>query len=258
MSSFRGIGSAPLNDFLFDIASGKVPGHMVGTMFGRNTDLDTGDDALVWDYGHILNREVYLLADTELFVSSTSTSDTNVGIIIEGMTEDYINKKETFTITSGQSQQSVGNWFRIFKTTVITGDAPLGTMYVAESDTLTGGEPNTPAKVHDYMPFGDNRTHKSACTVPANSTVYVTRLFMGVKKGKDAVFTFSVKRAENPAFIKVSDFPVYQSTIFTSFTPPFPIQEKTDFEFTATTQNNNTEVAVNVGYVMVDNSISAL
>jgi len=245
----------PTEDLGLEIAKGNVAGHSVGTIFGRNQDLDPGTEALVWDYGATLAREVYLTADTELFMSSSNASDTSVGIIIEGMTDDYEPKTTVVLHLAGQSQQSIGSWFRIFKATVISGASPLGDMYIAEADTLALGVPDTPAKVHGYMVQGSGTTHKAAYTVPVNRTMYIGRILLGTRRGEDAVYHFHVKGETFPDFIEASNFPIYQSTIFAAFSPPFPIAEKTDIEFVATTVTNNTEVTANVGYILVDNTV---
>jgi len=247
---------AVATDFGLEVAKGNIPGHSVGTIFGRNQDLDPGAEALVWDFGPTLLREVYLTADTELFMSSSNASDVSIGLYIEGMTDDYVEKSTVVLHLAGQSQQSIGSWFRIFKVTVISGSSPLGDMYFAEADTLTLGVPNTPAKVLASLGHGSGTTHKAARTVPANHTMYINRMFLGTRRGEDAVYHFHVKGETFPDFVEASDFPLYQSALaFTPINPPFPITEKTDTEFVATTVTNNTQVVANVGYVLVDDTI---
>lgn len=238
--------------FDLEVAEGTVPGYSVGTVFGRNLDLDPAGQESIWDYGGLFS---YLTADTEIFMSSTSTADVNVGVVINGMTDDYVLKNEIHFHTEGQSQHSIGNWFRIFKMTVIAGDAPVGDLYIAEADTLTGGEPDTASKVQGHMVAGTNTTHKAAYTVPAGYRLYITRLFLGTRRGEDAVFSFYVKPETAPAFIEASDFPTYQSTLFSVFSPPFVVTEKTDFEFRATTVTNNTQASANFGYILKDNTV---
>jgi hypothetical protein len=245
----------PKSDYFMDVAKGNIPGHSVLTIFGRNKDLDPAAAALIWDYGPIQSLEVPLLVDTELFVSSTSVSDTNIGMLITGMTDDYVTKTVFHVHTIDQDQESIGSWFRLDKMTIISGDAPLGDLYIAESDTVIAGVPNTPAKVHGFMEQGTNVTHKASGTVPANHTLYVGRLFLGVRRGEDCVFSFYAKPFGAPDFIEASDFPVYQSALFETFAPPFPITEKTDFQFRGETVTNNTQASANIGAILVDNTV---
>jgi len=242
-------------DLYLEIAKGNIPGHRVLTVFGRNLDLDPATQSLIWDYGPIQALEVLLIADTELFVSSTSAADTNVGILITGMTDDYVPKTELHIHTGGQSQHSMGNWFRVDNMTVITGASAAGDLYIAEADTLTAGVPNTSSKVHGFMVQGTGTTHKASGTVPANHTLYIGRLFLGTRRGEDCVFSFYVKPETFPDFIEASDFPIYQNTLFENFIPQFPISEKTDFEFRGLTVTNNTQASANIGAILVDNTV---
>lgn len=249
--------SSPLlvANYNLELAKGNIPGHSQGNVFGRNLDLDPATPSLVWDYGPTLAQEVYLTADTELFMSSTSASDTNVGVLIQGMTDDYVLKNEVHLHTEGQTQHSVGNWFRIFNMMNVSGDAAAGDMYFAEADTMSGGEPTTPAKVHAYMEQGTGRTHKAQFTVPVDHTLYFTRMRHSVRRGEDAVFKYRLRVLGWPDFIEMTEFPTYQNSPFLPLDPPSPVQEKSDFDFTASTATNNTEATFNLAYILVDNTI---
>lgn len=233
-----------------DIAKGNIPKHETGSIFGRNDDIDPAAEEMIWDHGGF---EVYLTANTELFLSSTDAADTNVGVFVWGMTDDFVTKRELHVFTSGQAQQSIGDWFRVFRIVVVSGDAPLGDLYCAQADTLTGGLPDTPTKVHLHMLVNTNTTHKASITIPADHTMYIVRLFMAVRRGEDAVIAFRSKMPDYPAFIENTTFPVYQSETFLHFDPPFVLLAKMDFEFSARTVTNNTQVTVNAGFIMVDN-----
>lgn len=233
-----------------DVAKGLIKKHETGTIFGRNRDVDPAAPELIWDFGGI---ETYLTADTEIFLSSTSASDTNVGVFVWGMTDDYNFKIETHIFTSGQSQQSIGNFFRIFRLVIVSNDAPLGDIYAAEADTLTLGVPDTDSKVHALMDQGSNITHKAGGTVPVGHTLYVHRAFMGVRRGEDAVIALRSRADTSPAFVESTSFPIYQQALFLHLDPPFIITEKTDFDFLASTVTNNTEVVLNLGFTLVDN-----
>ena len=241
----------PVEEFYFEVAKGNVADHDTGTIFGRNQDVDPAAAELLWDFGGL---EIYLTADTEVFLSSTDAGDTNVNVFVWGLDDNYNFKIETHLFTSGLSQQSIGNFFRIFRLVVVAGGAaPLGDIYCAEADTLTLGVPDTAAKVHALMAAGDGVTHKASGTVPAGYTMHVVRMFQGVRRGEDAVIVFRSKTFGAPMFVESTSFPLYQSSGFFVFDPPFIIAEKTDFEFLATTVTNNTEVTLNIGYILVRN-----
>ena len=240
--------------FNFSIAKGDVPNHSAGTIFGRNQDIDPAAEELIWDYG---GMEIYLTANTELFLSSDNAGDTDINVFAWGMTDDYVFKQQTYNFTAGQSQQSIGDFFRIFRLVIVAGNnAPLGNIYCAQADTLTAGVPDTASKVHAYMAQGTNITHKASGTVPVDHTMNVTRLFMGVRRGEDAVIQFRQKAFGAPDFVESSSFPLYQTSDFLVFDPPFEIAGKTDFEFTAITVTNNTQVSLNTAYILVDNTVT--
>lgn len=241
-------------DYALELAKGNIAGHSIDTKFGRNTDIDPATQALIWDFGPQQSLEVLLTADTELFVSSSSAADTNIGILIVGMTDTYTKQSSVHIHTQGQTQHSMGTWFRIDSMTIISGSSPQGDLYIAEADTLTLGVPNTPAKVHGFMFQGTGTTHKASGTVPAGHTLYINRVFLGVRRGEDCVFSFYAKTPDMPDFIEASDFPLYQSSVFLTFDPPFPIEEKTDFHFRGLTVTNNTQASVNIGSILVDNT----
>lgn len=233
------------------VALGLVPGHDTGTIFGRNQDVDPAAAELLWDFGGL---ETYLIADTELFLSSTNVGDTNVNVFVWGLDDEYNFKIETHLFTSGQSQQSIGSFFRLFRLVVVAGgDAPLGDIYCAQADTLILGVPQTASKVHSLMAVGTGITHKASGTVPAGYTMNVVRMFQGVRRAEDTVIVFRSKAFGAPMFVESTSFPLYQSSGFFTFSPPFVIAEKTDFEFLATTVTNNTEVTLNIGYILVEN-----
>jgi len=242
----------PTENHGLDTAKGNINGHASGTIFGRNQDIDPAAEELIWDYG---GMETYLTADTELFLSSTDAADINVGVFIWGLTDDYVFKQIIHTHTAGQAQESIGNFFRIFRMVIVSNDAPLGDIYIAETDTLTGGIPDTASKVHGFMEQGTGITHKAAGTVPVDHSMYVHRLFMGVRRGEDAVIQFRQKAFGAPDFVEASSFPLYQNSQFLTFDPPFLISGKTSFEFTATTVTNNTQVIVNTAYTLVDDTV---
>ncbi len=243
--------TSPTNLF-FEIARGKYPGVTTASILAFNPDVDIASEETIWAQG---GTYTYLTANTELFVSSTSASDTNVVLRIEGMTDDFVVKNDTITFTNGQAQQSIGNYFRIFKATVVGGSVPAGIIYIAETDTLTAGVPNTVSKIKAKMVLGANITQLGLFTVPANHTFYTVRLNTFTRKNKDAVVKVIARPEGFPGFVQTSQFPTFQNSVVLTFDPPFVLGEKTDLELRALTTTNQTEVAANVGYILIDNSI---
>ncbi|MBL4700585.1 MAG: hypothetical protein JKX85_04930 [Phycisphaeraceae bacterium] len=248
----KGGNSTPTNLF-FEIARGLVPGQSTASVLAFNPDVDLAAEETVWDQGGLYT---YLTANTELFVSSSSTSDTNVGLKIEGMTDDFVIKDTLFTFTGGQVQQSIGNFFRIFKIAVISGAEPAGDLYVAETDTLTAGVPDTASKIKAKVIQGINVTRIGLITVPANNTMFIVRLATHTRKGKDSVSKALIRPDGFPGFMEITQFPTFESSFGMPLDPPFVIDEKTDIEIRALTETNNTQAAASFAYILVDNTIA--
>jgi len=240
------------SQFFLDIARGLIPGFSTDSILSFNPDVDIASEETIWEQGGLYT---YLTADTELFFSSSDASDTNIGLKIEGMTDDFLVKNTLFTFTAGQSQQSIGVFFRIFKITVISGNSPVGDVYIAEADTLTLGVPDTASKIKTKMLQGTNISQLGAITIPLNHTMYVVRVITHTRKNKDAVIKAVVRPDGFPGFIQTTQFPSFQNSFELILDPPFVINEKTDLELRATTTTNQTEVVSNVGFILIDNSI---
>jgi len=240
------------SEYFLDIAREIVKGVSRASVLSFNPDVDIGAPETVWEQGGIYT---YLPdgIDTELFMSSTSAADTNISLKIEGMTSDYLINNVEVTFIGGQSQQTIGSFFRIFKITVISGGAaPVGDMYLAESGALTNGVPNTISEIKAKMIQGSNITQLGLFTVPANHTMYIVVIVTHIRKNKDAVISLIVKPEGFPDFIQTSQFPNFQNSFQLPLDPPFAVKEKTDVEIRATTTTNQTEVSANIGYILVN------
>lgn len=238
------------NSFLLDVSMGKVPGHRLQSVFGHNLDINAAVEETIWDQGGIYT---YLTADTELFLSSTNVLDVDVGLIITGLTADYQEKTLIHVFTGGQTQESIGNWFRIFSVKVISNTAPVGNIYVAESDTLTLGVPNTVTKIHSLVSFDENITHAAMYTIPDNHTGFIVKLFLAVRKNEDCVFNMLLRQEEEPALIEPSAFPIYQSPLYIDIDGFIPLKQRTDIQFRGTSASNNTQCTVNLGLLLIAN-----
>ncbi|WP_309498272.1 hypothetical protein, partial [Sulfurovum sp.] len=99
----RNLNSGPggtAGDYWVEAAAGNIPGSEVGSITGRN--LKVGDSVFetLWDQGGNYTR---LTADTQLYISSSSASDTAVEVTILGVTDDFQRVVRTVT-TNGQNQ----------------------------------------------------------------------------------------------------------------------------------------------------------
>ena len=60
-------------DYYLEVSKGNIPGTVAGFISGNNPDVSTTVSETIWSQG---GSYVYLTADTQLYISSSSASDT--------------------------------------------------------------------------------------------------------------------------------------------------------------------------------------
>lgn len=140
---------------------------------GRNPDVGTALED-IWNYGGV---ETLNTTPQAMFISSSNAGDTTQTYRVLGLDADWELFLETVTV-GGQSQVQIGtiSWGKIMRAWQIdAGASPAGDIYIAESDTLTLGVPNTATKVHGMIrqSDGDGTLLKASGTVPAGHKVLI-------------------------------------------------------------------------------------
>lgn len=223
-------------EFLLEVSKGNVPKHSMVTVVGATPSLGSAGTETIWDVG---GSYTYLTADTTLYISSSSASDTSVTVLVTGKDDNYNAVTQT-VITNGQTQVALGTqMFRVEICTVIGGTSPIGDLYIAESDTLTGGVPNTASKIKSKIPLSgvdvgtgfasDHITHNGFATVPAGHKWYALSVQAYVNKNVDLTFSGRF-RAENGVWINRSPSPLYQNIAYQPFNQYLQLPAKADFE----------------------------
>ena len=156
-------------DFTLEASMAQIPGWnpvlVIGTMPSTTTTYHT-----VWDVeGSSL---VPLTTNTELFISSSSASDTGA-VLIFGLDDDYIEKQEVHVLT-GTTQVSVGNWYRINRMVNVSTATAVGDIYIAQAGTWTAGVPDALTDIQSKIILGQNITHNGFFSVPAGKFMIVT------------------------------------------------------------------------------------
>ena len=137
--------------------------------FGRNATVSTSFET-VWEYG---GNETYVTSNVINTMSSSSASDTDVDVTIEGHTVSGTGADAQFTFviqtanTDGQGKVVLATPLaRVSRAYVSGATAPLGDIYIAEDDTLSGGVPTTASKVHITIlgTAGQTQSFKAATT----------------------------------------------------------------------------------------------
>lgn len=247
-------------DYFVEVSEGNINGAVMVQFTGTNLSIGNSTRETLWDQGGNYN---WLTTDTELFVSSTSASDTAVTLAVVGLDDNYLEVTRV-VVLNGQTQVAVvGDMFRIYALVVISDTTPLGEVYLAESDTLTGGVPNTASKIQSKIPLSagevgiyasNNISHNGFYTVPAGKTLRGLILFMSSPRGDDIHLQVRFRGPTgSAAFLLVANQFVYQSLGSLNFLNRGPIAEKSDVEFRVLASNPNGMMEINFEFVMVDN-----
>lgn len=235
-------------NWAIEVSRGNVEGTVWNPIGGINPNMDQDTEETIWDQGGIYT---YLTADTQLFASSSSASDTSVDILVFGLDDTYTEISRTVTVT-GQSQVALsGLMFRVHGAVVSGSTEPVGDIYIAETDTLTGGVPDTVSKIKAKITQGNNITQMALFTVPAGKTAYAVNVDYISGKG-DAITYNALARPDGGVFISAGTFELYQTA--KSFGLPGVFQtEKTDIEFRGTADNPDAVGTVFYDFVLIDN-----
>lgn len=252
-------------DYLTEVAAGRVPGASSGFIVGLNRDVGATNSESVTDHG---GNYTYLTANTQLYVSSSSASDTDVDITLVGLDEDYAPITLTAN-TNGQSQValSAATAFRVYVVSVSGSTSPVGDLYIAETDTLTSGVPDTATKIKAKIPLtvdmagapmntgtayaSDNISHLGLYTVPAGKRMAVYTIISSTEKNDNLRLTGRL-RPFGGVWLSRNPVPVYQNNVKIRFEPPIMIPEKADLEFRALAGSAGGESQVQTFFVLED------
>jgi len=240
--------TSPGSEFSLAVQKGAVPGTSFMAIAGTNPNLSLNTQETLSDQGGIYT---YLNADTPLFVSSSSASDTAVAITVSGMTDDFVNAVAVAT-TNGQNQVALSsNLFRVFAAINLGSVDPLGDIYIAEADTLTGGVPDTPSKIKAKIIQGINVSFLGLITIPAGQTAFGIRSIFISGKGDNIVYD-SFIRPNGGVFISGGQIELYQTGVQLSVENTV-VAEKTDVEFRGTADNAGARATIFSHFYLVDN-----
>jgi len=244
-----GNNSNAFGDFLIEVAKGKVPGHSIVNLAGTNDDMGLNTLENIWDQGGIYT---YLTAETTLFVSSSNAADTSVDLIIDGLDGNYDRVTRTVTL-NGQTQVAIsGGMLRVFIMLVAGSIAPLGDVYLAETDTVTGGVPDTTSKIKAKMRQGLNITQMIMYTPPAGHTGFGV-MESSYTVGKNTSVSFrAFLRPFGGVFFDFNRFDIYQQAIVFKLNGT-PIAAKTDFDVRGTADNEGSTTSVFIDVLEINN-----
>lgn len=246
----------PLNvvneELFFRISKGLVPGHSAVRVTGIGTNIGQDVTTDLWDLSGTVNNINFLSSATTVYVSSTSAADTANQLVVVGLDANYDDQIQ-FVTPTGQSQVAVpGTWTRIFNVANISSTSSQGDIYVAESDTLTGGVPDTSTKILAKMVQGNERTFSGTYTVPRNNTLFFYQFTIFLNRGID-VFIRTQSRNQGGVFVNGSNFANFEGFIDIKFVEPSTVLEYADIKNNITSQNAGANLTISARFILVDN-----
>lgn len=269
--SFNKVPTKQSSNFMLDISLGKVKGMATHFSVGHTQPIATGVEKTLWDNNSL---KVPISVAANIFASSTSASDTGgATILCNALDENYNTTILSATLT-GQSQVQLTNiigggsdlaiWVQ---SAVIQTVGALGNVYVALSDTLTAGVPDTSSTIQSLILFPNNVTRNGFYMVPNGKIA----AFTAIRGGTDSVSKVATINASTTFFgqppIRGNEYivgpnwpginlmlPFASTEILGDMVATFP--ERTAIEYIGNPVANNTVISVGFDLIVLDEELA--
>lgn len=224
--------------------------------FGGNAAVGTVWQTL-WSQG---GDEVYATGNVIDKVSSSNAGDTGV-INIEGHTISGTGADVKFTFVTqkvtlaGQAKVSLTTPLaRVSRCFNATDTEWLGEITVYEDDTLTGGIPNTAAKIHAKVSAGDQQTRKAATTFADDTAFFISSWTLSINKKTAGTADCELQvRKPGGVFLPKARITVSSagtSTFIEPFAPYLIVPPNSDVRVMAIADSNGVEASAHIsGYI---------
>jgi hypothetical protein len=243
-------------DYHYEVALGRRQGATTWNKFGYNLDVDIGTE-VVAAFGGTFT--ILSAASTLTIVSSSANDDGSPAgtgantITIYGIDANYISQTETVTLNGTTNVVTATTWLGINRVAVSlagSGQANAGLITITAT---TGG--STQATI----PIGEGTSQQSIFFTQADHIALADTLVLNAEKtggGSSPKVTFkgwmlnSVTNSKTLIFRQLMDTSAENTTTILP-SQPFAIPEKTCLYFEATTDTNDTTVAVRFSLIEV-------
>ena len=236
--------------FDLQVARGQIMGHSLQNIFGYQSALTTTALYPVWEN---LSAYTYPVSATTMLLYSSSASDTNVSVLINGLDANFNPISETIVLTNGATGvTTVNSYLRINGMALTTSVGNVGKLILSNA-----GKTVTYAAIN----AGIGKSQAAIYTVPAGYTYYLTRadIQVALVAGGNGSVNYQVYAKNNVSGVALT---VLQSSFVNLFSirrvTPFAFTEKTDLQWQAQTDTGTVHIGVNVeGYLIKNNSQTA-
>lgn len=231
------------NNFFLDVSAGRIPGHSIVFIAGRNRAVPIGTQVSVWEPGGMYPWSVWNGGAGTLTVVSNNAADTAVTILLSGLDIDYNPLTEVIAVNGTTTVTTTNSFYRLNSAVNIGSKDITGTVLIARNGTTVG-----------QIMGSENMTRMSIYTVPAGHTAYSVYGDFAVGKNESAELN-AHWRFFGGVFLDIYSVQLYQQAFVAN--PPYPgaIPEKTDIDnrVNYATANNST-VYSNQQLLLINNS----
>lgn len=244
-----------IKHFLLEVSRGNIPGMSFIHKFGQNPDIDSGagyED--IWDQG---GTYTFLTSAAIMYISSSSDADKQSYTVI-GLDADW-NIQEVTVTANGQTQTQVGTgetFLRVYRVINHGATDNAGDVYIAETDDLTLGVPDTASKIKAKIQVGNNQTLMAIYTVPLGKTGYLMQGFSALanKTAASGIGKFMVRPFGEVFQVKESYclHSTGNSAFIYPFQMPLKINAKSDMKVKSSSSANDVAVSAAYDILLID------
>ena len=237
----------PATDWYMAVSRGQIPGAAVQNVYGYQANVTTTTIPL-WENA---TAYTYPSSATTMTLYSSSASDTNVSIFINGLDTNYNPITETKILTNGATGVTTTNQYRRINSISVVGTVnPVGTIYLSNA-----AKTETYAQINLSGTESDGRSQMSIYTVPNGYTFYLTRVSGYVSPNNNANFYCNYRvwtRNITTGVITILQQAPFVNTYLTTRVAPRPYPAKTDIQWQASMSSGTSIVSIAVEGILIE------
>lgn len=232
---------------LVEVALGNVAGQSANIKFGRNESVGTSFENIN-DQG---GTYTYSSSAVTHYISSSSTSDTDQTIYVEGIDANGDIQSQTVAL-AGQTKTAIsGTWLRVYRAYVQTGSDLVGTVYIYEDDTVTSGVPQTATKQRAQIKIGNNQTQMAQFSTPNDLYMVVHQFTLTSGKDNNMEFQARIRPTDASAPWRVIfNHDIYRTTMIQNPLVPYVIPPNYDIEVRARVGAGTSAASCDWGFIL--------
>jgi hypothetical protein len=231
-------------DFNLQVARGKVNGVSLVNLYGYQAAVD---DTFIPIWENPTTYTYPLNGGEQMTLYSSSASDTNVTVFIDGLDLNFLPINESLLLTNGTTGVTTVNSYRRINSMRITGSVnPVGIIRLANSGKTT---------TYAQIAIGTGRTQWSIYTVPAGYTFFLNRVTAAASAtNSDKVLRYRVYQISGTGLQSLVLQSPWIDTYETLRVIPNPYLEKTSIQWQVTSDTIS-QVGLRVEGILIRNDL---